>query len=174
MVIMKADGIKLFEEQVLSSGLCDFSLPADFVTIGGVRNAVFDSSGYTCLDDIEFKDTDNILELVEKSLSNLNKAGEYLIDPAHIVLDGRTVFQNLRRRDIKFAYVPSRAQQPMENIMALFDYFESRACLADGIVLRTISTYIRGRDLSPRDGARHISYVRKELRKERGRSVVRG
>jgi hypothetical protein len=164
MLIMKADGIKPFEEQVLSSGLCDFALPADFVTIKGVRNAVFDSSGYTCLDDIKFRSTDNILELVEKSLSNLNKAGEYLIDPAHIVLDGRTVFQNLKRRDIKFAYVPSRKQRPMENVAALFDYFEKRSSLADGVVLRTISNYIRGRNLSLRDSARHVSYVRKELK----------
>ena len=164
MLILKTQQIKPFEEKVLASGLCDFSLPASFVNIGGEKNAVYDSCGYTCVDDITLKDTDNMLELIEKTAANLGKAGEFLIDPAHIVLDGRTVFQNLRKRDVKFAYLPSRHQQPMENMMAFLDYFENRSAGEDREIIRVMSRYFRGRDLAPDDIVRHISVVRRDLK----------
>lgn len=164
MMIIKAEQIRPFEEKVLASGLCDFSLPASFVNIQGEKNAVYDSSGYTCLDDIRLRDTDNMLELIEKTAANLGKAGEFLIDPAHIVLDGKTVFQNLRKRDVKFVFLPSRKQKPMENMMTLLDYFEKRAEGEDKEILKVMSRYFKGRDLKPEDMVRHLSAVRRELK----------
>lgn len=169
MIRIKAEWIKPYEEKVLTSGLCDFSLPVCFVSVNGERGAVYDSTGYTCLDNIDFKDTDNVLELVEKTMANLNKASEYLIDPVRIVLDGQTVFQNLKKRDVKFAYIPAENQRGMDNIMSILSYFELRCNRTDAAIIRTLATYIQGRNLSPEEIVKHVSFVRRELKKERRR-----
>ena len=164
MLVIKSKQIRSFEEKVLTSGLCDFTLPASFITTGGIRNTIYDSSGYTCLDDIAFRDLDNILELLGKTMVNLDKAGEYLIDPAHIVLDGSTVFQNLKKRDVKFAFVPMRTQKPRDNIINIIDYMEERAEIKDRRLINDLKKYIIGRDLPMREAARHISMIRRELK----------
>ena len=164
MLLIKSKKIRPFEEKVLTSGLCDFSRPANFVMADGVKSTVYDSSGYTCLDDMIFKDIDNILELLGKTLMNLDKAGEFLIDPDHIVLDGKTVFQNLKKRDVKFAFVPLREQKHRDNVINIMDYLESRADQDGREIISKLRKYIIGRNLSLRDAAKHISLIRKELK----------
>ena len=166
MLLIKSKKIRPFEEKVLTSGLCDFSLPANFVTADGVKSAVYDSSGYTCLDDIIFKDTDDILELLEKTLMNLDKAGEFLIDPDHIVLDGNTVFQNLKNGDVKFAFIPLREQKHRGNVINIMDYFGNRADQDGRVIISKLKKYIIGRNLSMRDAVKHISLIRKDLKTE--------
>ena len=163
-----ARNLKPFEEKVIASGLCDFSLPAAFVTVNDVRQAIYDSSGYTRLDGLEFANIDEMLELLEKSMANLKKAGEFLIDPDQIVLNGKTIFMDRRRRDVKFVYVPSRMQRPMQNVLELTDYLENQAQPIQKQILSRLSDTIKEEHLSLKESATRTAVVRREIRKIAG------
>ena len=160
-----AKNLKPYEEKVIASGLCDFSLPAAFVTVNDEKQAIYDSSGYTRLDEMEFENIDEMLELLEKAMANLKKAGEFLIDPNQIVLNDKTVFLDRKRRDVKFAYIPSRVQRPMQNVIELTNYLEHIAQPMYKQVLGNLSNSIRAGHLSLKESASRTSVVRRELRR---------
>ena len=52
-----------FEEKVLASGLCDFTLPASFINEKDKKWVVYDCGGYTALSELPLTEPDKVLEV---------------------------------------------------------------------------------------------------------------
>ncbi len=152
-----------FEEKVLSSGLCDFVLPANFIKEKDKKWIVYDCSGYTSLSEIKFSGFDEVLEVLEKSLNNLRKVSEFLIDPCKVRMNGQTVFHNLKRRDIKFAYMPAESDSMADNIAELIECLQLKVGNEEKRILREMQERMLCRNMSLREMADHVSMKRREL-----------
>ncbi|MEE3362780.1 MAG: DUF6382 domain-containing protein [Anaerovoracaceae bacterium] len=97
--------IRPFEEGILTSGHCDFSLPMSFMRCDGKTVVKYNADGYSALSDLIPEDERSILEIIEKTMIMLKRSKEYLIMPGKIVLTKDTVFYNVRTGDLRIAYV---------------------------------------------------------------------
>lgn len=88
---LKRCNIKDFEERVLSSGLCDFILPVNLMYNASSVIINYDASGYICLKDMDLLRLPDIFEILEKTLVNLKRVSEFLIDPERITLSAETI-----------------------------------------------------------------------------------
>ena len=157
-----------FEEKVLCSGLCDFTLPASFIREGQDKWVLYDSSGYTCLADLDLGTADFVFEVLEKTIANMRKAVEFLIDPAKITLSERTVFFDLKKRDVKFAYFPDEDGSLAGSVGGLMMYLAERAPGNAAAALRSMEREMKVRNMSLRDMAGYASLVRRDLKSGRG------
>ena len=110
------ESIKLFEERILASGLCDVIVPMSFQTGKNVKSVTYDCSGYASVRDLEPKNIREIYEILEKTLITLSKSTEFLISPEKITLNIDCVFYNLRSRRVRIAYIPSERGTVWEHI----------------------------------------------------------
>lgn len=154
-----------FEEKVLCSGLCDFTLPASFIRKSDSQFVVYDCSGYTALSELRLEKTDDFLEVLEKAISNLKKASEFLIDPAKITLSEETVYHNLKKRDVKFAYMPLQGSCVARNVSGLIGLLEEKAPEDVRRILKDIDREIREKNMSLKDMVHHVALRRRQLRK---------
>ena len=153
--------IKPFEEKVLASGLCDIMLPMDFVGVNEDKSYRYDANGYRSVKEISPGDFDLVLEILEKTISNLGKAGEFLLDPGKILLNSGTVYQNPRCRDIKIAYVPEGSGSTMTNLLRFIGDLAAGLEGEDRERLLKAKDFIEENNLSLGDAANHISEIRR-------------
>jgi hypothetical protein len=98
--------VRPFERKVLESGLCDFAVPMTFFRQKGKQKIRYDCSGYIALSELDFIDTENIFDIIEKTLLALRKSGEFLIEPGTIRLTLETVYVHHKHKDVRIAYMP--------------------------------------------------------------------
>lgn len=103
---MPYENIKPFEEKVLTSGLCDFAIPMSFSFYNNKRNVIYDCSGYASIRELKPETNNEVFEILEKTLITLNKTTEFLIRSNRVELSVDTVYYNLKRKDVKIAFVP--------------------------------------------------------------------
>lgn len=103
---INSDDIKPFEEKVIMSGMCDFTVPTTISALGNKKQVIYNFEGYTALRDMTFVGVKILFEILEKTFVAFKRAGEFLIDPAKVTLTCDTVFYNKKQRDVKIAYIP--------------------------------------------------------------------
>jgi len=118
--------VRPFERKVLESGLCDFAVPMTFFRQNGKQKIRYECSGYVALSEIDLTDTDNVFEIIEKTMLALRKSGEFLIEPGKIRLTPDTVYVHNRHKDVRIAYVPglregNRLQQHLLEFILLVE-----------------------------------------------------
>ena len=150
-----------FEEKVLASGLCDFALPASFVSEKEKKWIVYDVSGYTCLAEMPVLDEDLLLEVFEKTLANLAKASEFLIDPAKVMLGPETVYFNPKKRTVRFAYMPVEESSVAANVRSLSEYLASRSYRELSSFIIKITDEMLMRNMQPAEMAAHVALMRR-------------
>lgn len=153
--------IKPFEEKVLASGLCDIMLPMDFIGVNEDMDITYDASGYRQINDMDLSDFDLVLEILEKTMGNLEKAGEFLLDPGKILLTKITVHQDPRCRDIKIAYNPGGSGNVITNIAGFIEELSLGLDDSAKEKMDEIREYIMENNLSLKDAACHVSKVRR-------------
>lgn len=100
-----------FEEKILASGLCDFALDMTFTHARGCTQAKYQCAGYVAVGELDLSAPQKVMEILEKTLLTLSKAGEFFIDRDKVLLNVDTVFYNRRCKDTKIAYYPRREGQ---------------------------------------------------------------
>ena len=98
--------IKKFEKKILAQGLCKSFLPMSFVSFGEIERANYDCSGYQPLVNYEFRNSKEMVDLLEKCIFALMDSCGYLINPKKIELSAETVFYSDSKKEVKLAYVP--------------------------------------------------------------------
>ncbi|MCL2436458.1 MAG: DUF6382 domain-containing protein [Clostridiales bacterium] len=98
--------IKEFEKKILAKGVCKAFLPMSFVYFGDTERANYDCSGYQPLANCEFRNSKEMVDLLEKCVFALIDSCGHLINPKKIELNAGTVFYSGSRKEVRFAYVP--------------------------------------------------------------------
>lgn len=151
-----------FEEKVLASGLCDFTLPASFVSGNNKRWVMYDCSGFTALSELPLSGPDEILEIFEKTLFNLRKASEFLIDPAKVTLSPKTVYFDMKKRIVRFAYMPAEKSSVAANIRSFSEYLAERTDRAFASVLVEMTDEMIMRNMSLREMSGYVALMRRK------------
>ncbi len=151
-----------FEEKVLASGLCDFTLPASFINEKERKWVVYDCDGYTSLSELPLTDPDLILEVFEKTLFNLRKASEFLIDPAKVRLCPETVFFDLKKRTVRFAYMPVEDSSVAANVRCLSEYLAERAGRTFSAFIVQMTDEMMMRNMSLREMSAYVALMRRK------------
>jgi len=125
---LQDDAIKPFERKVLESGLCDFAVPMAFFRHQGKQKIRYECSGYVALSEANLNETDEVFEIIEKTLMALKKSGEYLIDPGQVRLNQDTVYVHHRHKDVRIAYMPGvrEGNRLQRNLLEFFMSLEQR------------------------------------------------
>lgn len=155
-------GMLPFEEKVLASGLCDFTLPASFISGKDKRWVIYDCNGFTSVAELPLLGKDEILEVFEKTLFNLRKASEFLIDPAKVMLAPETVYFDLKRRIVRFAYMPVEGSSVAANIRSFSEYLAERADRAFSSVLVNMTDEMIMRNMSLREMSGYVALMRRK------------
>lgn len=160
---MPAGSVLPFEERILASGLCDFALDMTFSTYRGVKRARYDCGGYVAVGEMDLTSPDRALEVLEKTLLAMGKAGEFFLDRDKILLNGETVFYNEESGDIRIAYYPREKALPVtENMVAFAEDLERMS----GDVGRRYLARLRELFLRHNSGLRDMQRATCELRRE--------
>ncbi len=123
-VELAAGMIPGYEERVLTSGLCDFSLPMTFTHRKGRSWAHYDCRGYVAAGEMDLKTPADVLEIMEKTLITLRKSGEFLIDPSRVLLTKETVYYHPKKKQVRIAYMPNPRRDPGQIFAFLRDLAE--------------------------------------------------
>ena len=118
---IEKNDIKPFEEKVLFSGMCDIVMPMQFSNVGEQKIITYNCSGYAALRDMQLVNTKEIFEVLEKTLLTLNKTIEFFILPEKVTLNKDTVFYNLKKKNIRIAYVPTNDGSLYEHLNDFID-----------------------------------------------------
>lgn len=133
------DEIQPFEERILFSGICDFTVPMTFSNIGNKKVVTYDCCNYIAVGDMDLSEGKLLLEILEKTFVTLGKSLEFYIPPENITLTVDTVFYNPKKKQVKIAYIPNYGNSLVKNIRSfiyqLYDMCgeESREYLEDVI-----------------------------------------
>ena len=99
---IKKGAMKLFEEKVLFSGMCDFVIPMRFTDAGESRKITYDCSGCVALRDMYPLSTGEIFEILEKTLLTLNRSVEFFIPHEKVKIDKDTVCNRKNKDTIEY------------------------------------------------------------------------
>ena len=113
---IKKGAMKLFEEKVLFSGMCDFVIPMRFTDAGESRKITYDCSGCVALRDMYPLSTGEIFEILEKTLLTLNRSVEFFIPHEKVKIDKDTVYYDMKRKKVRIAYMPIEGASLKENL----------------------------------------------------------
>lgn len=102
---LKEGSIREYEKIVLSQ-INDIFMPMGFVSTGEGEIVSYNCSGYAALRQCKITEVLEALEILERTLVLVGRAGEYLITPRKIMLSIDTIFYNRDSRHVKIAYVP--------------------------------------------------------------------
>lgn len=118
---IKKGAMKLFEEKVLFSGMCDFVIPMRFTDAGESRKITYDCSGCVALRDMYPLSTGEIFEILEKTLLTLNRSVEFFIPHEKVKIDKDTVYYDMKRKKVRIAYMPIEGASLKENLEEFID-----------------------------------------------------
>ena len=166
MILEVGNGeIMIFEERVLMSGLCDFTVPVSVMSMGGKKQIIYHIDGYISVASMEFDKVSKVFEIVEKTIWALGRSREFLIDPGKITLTCETVFYNRRKKDVKIAYipVPRPKYRVNDSISSFMGELAERTSGESKRYLMTAREKIQGEGLSLDDALDYIKEVRREL-----------
>ncbi|MCL1983216.1 MAG: DUF6382 domain-containing protein [Clostridiales bacterium] len=158
--------IKEFEKRILAEGACKAFLPMGFVSAGEADTAHYDCSGYQPIANYEFKNSKNIVDLLEKCVFSLIDSASYLLNPKKLELNTGTVFYSDSRKEVKLAYVPK--QTPSEKVTHAFkellNHMESnvRGKESSGY-LKATAAYIEYSNGSLFDVVNYLGELRQEI-----------
>ena len=108
---LKENSVLDFEKIMLTSGECSLFMPMGFMTADEGETVCYDCSGFIPLSRYQIEKTDDALYIIENILIILNRAVEYLLDPAKVTLTTDTVFYNKETGEVKITYVPLSSDQ---------------------------------------------------------------
>ena len=113
--------IKEFEKKILAQNLCSSFLLMSFVSFEQVERANYNCSGYIPLENYEFENSKDMVELLEKCVFVLINSCGHLMNPRKYELKVQTVFYSTIKKEIRIAYVPKI--EPQENASQTFIEF---------------------------------------------------
>lgn len=102
---LKEGAIKDYEKMILSQ-INDIFMPMGFISTSECELVTYNCSGYSALRQCRITEVLEALEILERTLILVGRAGEYLISPRKIMLSQDTIFYNRETRQVKIAYVP--------------------------------------------------------------------
>ena len=155
------EDIKPFEEKVLASGLCDFAIPMTFYNHKNERNITYDCSGYSSIRDIKPTTTNEVFEIIEKTLKTLNKTREFLIRSTKLTLSIDTVYYNMKFKDVKIAFVPCEEGNINERIV---DYINQLKTFANEETTEYIKCIVDSIDSKNSNMKDMLIYIREQRR----------
>ena len=158
--------IKEFEKKILALGECRAFLPAGFVSAGGTEQVNYDCGGYTSLAGYEFKDSKEMVDIMEKCVFALIDSGEHLVNPRKLKLTAETVFYSMDKKEVRIAYAPraSHAEKAQHVFMEFVESFKDDVKNAEmRNYLEETVNYIKRRNGSFFDIVDYISELRKEI-----------
>ena len=110
-VRLEENTMRNLEKIMLTSGECSLFMPMGFMNEKGGEYGCYDCSGFIPLSRYQIEKTDDALYIMENILIILNRAVEYLLDPAKVTLTTDTVFYNKETGEVKITYVPLSSDQ---------------------------------------------------------------
>lgn len=102
---LREGAIKDYEKVILSQ-VNDIFMPMGFVSSSDGELVTYNCSGYTALRQCRVTEVMEALEILERTLILVSRAGEYLISPRRIMLSMDTIFYDRKTKQVKIAYVP--------------------------------------------------------------------
>lgn len=102
---LKEGAIRDYEKIILSQ-INDIFMPMGFVSTSEGELVTYNCSGYSALRQCRVTEVMEALEILERTLMLVSRAGEYLISPRKIMLSIDTIFYNRETHQVKIAYVP--------------------------------------------------------------------
>ena len=93
-------------EKIILSQINDIFMPMGFVNTSEGELVTYNCSGYSSLRQCKVTEVLEALEILERTLILVSRAGEYLISPRKIMLSTDTIFYNTDTKQVKIAYVP--------------------------------------------------------------------
>lgn len=102
---LKEGAIRDYEKVILSQ-INDIFMPMGFVSTSEGELVSYNCSGYSSLRQCRITEVMEALEILERTLMLVSRAGEYLISPRKIMLSMDTIFYDKETRQVKIAYVP--------------------------------------------------------------------
>lgn len=162
---LKNGEIKDFEKIVLSSGICELFVPMGFVSSEEGEMVFYDCSGYTALSQYHMKHVREALEVLEKILILISKAGEYLISPSKITLNRETIFYNEKTGQIRIAYVPVSKQWASlkENVIGFVGEVEGEIGGTQRLYLEKVKKHLNHHNYYVKDMINLIGELKREL-----------
>ena len=158
--------IKDFEKRVLTGGVCKAFLPMSFVDFDGKENASYDAGGYRPIACSGFKNSMEMVDLVESCVFALINSNEHLINPKKIELNSETVFSSSSKREIRIAYIPraSPAGKTTDVLTELIDDLRKKAESREiQEYLRSIAAYVEYSNSSLSDVVNYLGELRQEI-----------
>lgn len=116
-----------YEERVLSSGLCDVTLPMQFLFHGNVTQVFYHCSGYTALGELKLNTPREWFEVLGKLMMTLRKAQEFLLDEERMTLELTTIFFHRKQRNVKIAFFPCAPEGTGKKICRLIQKIQKEA-----------------------------------------------
>ena len=102
---LKEGAIKDYEKVILSQ-INDIFMPMGFVSTSEGELVSYNCSGYAALRQCRVTEVMEALDILERTLMLVSRAGEYLISPRKIMLSMDTIFYDRETKQVKIAYVP--------------------------------------------------------------------
>jgi len=163
-VELPKEAIRPFEEKILASGLCDFIVPMSFLHYKDKSIIKYHCSGYVSVRHLDMDGIKDVMEVVEKTLITLSKAEEFMIRPERITLNTDTAYYNLKRKDVKIAYMPA---DPDSGTLTekVSDYIDGlgHAAGSEKRYLSGLQETMRSENLSLKALADHVGEIRREI-----------
>lgn len=100
--------LKDYEKRVLAGGELGELLKMRFIMSEKQDTVYYEIAGYTPLSQVVFNNLQEAMDIIERVLSVMLKAEDYLIDIGNICLDYRWVYLNLKNNEVRLAYIPRR------------------------------------------------------------------
>lgn len=100
--------LKDYEKRVLAGGEIGDLLKMRFISSEKQDTVYYEIAGYIPLAQVVFKDFYEAMDIIERVLTVMLKAEDYLIDIGNICLDYRWIYYDGRDKTIRLAYVPKR------------------------------------------------------------------
>lgn len=140
---LKEGAIKDYEKVILSQ-VNDIFMPMGFVSSSEGELVIYNCSGYTALRQCRVTEVLEALEILERTLILVSRAGEYLISPRRIMLTMDTIFYDRKTKQVKIAYVPleENASTLRENMSEFITEIEAGVTGTGRTYLQDVKTEI--------------------------------
>lgn len=146
---MESYNIKDFEEKVLVSGLLNFLLPVSVIHVEGSIIMNYDSSGYISLKEIGGLKLKDGLEILEKTLLNIRKTQEFLIEPERITLNSESIYVNPKTNAVKFVFIPKDEEAVIIGVLKFIKELQGYLIQENKGFLEKIYEDIKTSNMSP-------------------------
>lgn len=162
--IDKSD-MKVFEEKMLFSGLCDFIVPMRFTDIGAKRKITYDCSGYVAIRDMKITSAREVFEILEKTLLTLNKSVEFFIPHDKVKLTIDTVYYDMTKKRVRIAYMPSEEPDLNKNLNCFINELKRIAGEETCEYLQSVQEDLNMYNRSLKDMAAFVAEQRKRIKR---------